>query len=322
MKWSKYFVIFLLIISCNQNNLSNTGSQKVTDYFGRIKFISNTIQNTIPLFYVQAEIICAIGAKDKIIAIGKIDKNSSQFINNYFPDILKLPQVGNSNLNYEEILSFKPDIVFTGTDRSTTDRLEELGIVAISTYPKSLRNLLDEVSLFGDILEKSIEADRINLFITSIFNTVDSLSIFIKEESRPKVYYIRTDALTTLGGNVLGEIINMSGGKLVTEHIGDNANSIQVSFEDIYKFNPDVIIIRDRSQVNPDDLFNDSRWTNVKAIQTRRVYKEHFGWTEFRLETVFGIMEKAKWLQPDIFNNLNPESKYEKFIELILKSNQ
>ncbi len=315
------FLLFT-ICSCNQNTGTSKTNRLIKDYFNRSIDIPQNVERIIPLYYVQAEIICAIGAKGKIVGIGKINEKSSPFLNINFPEMLKLPQVGQGNINYEKIISIKPDIVFTGTEKPVIERLEQLGYVAIATYPKSLKDIMDETLFYGDIVGKKQQSLRIYELFKNIEDKIFEISKNIPLNKRPKVYYIRTDALTSLGGNVQGEIIDLAGGQLVTNGIGDNATSLQMSFEDIYKFNPDVIIIRERASIKPEDIFNDERWKNINAVKNKRVFQEHSGWTEYRLETIFGIIEKAKWLQPELFNDFNPQADYNKFIEIVKQNNQ
>lgn len=325
MKFNTFniFGIFLFtIFSCNQNAGTSRTGKLVKDYFNRSINIPQNIERIIPLYYVQAEIICAIGAKDKIVGIGKINERSSLFLNIHFPEMMKMPQVGQGNINYEKIISLKPDIVFTGTEKPVIEQLEQLGYVAIATYPKSLKDIIDETVFYGDILGKRQESLEIYELFKNIEDKVFKISKNIPPNKRPKVYYVRTDALTTLGGNVQGEIIDLAGGQLVTNGLGDNATSLQMSFEDIYKYNPDVIIIRDRASIKSEDIFNDDRWKNINAVKNKKVFQEHSGWTEYRLETIFGIIEKAKWLQPELFREFNPETDYNKFIEIVRQNNQ
>ena len=310
-----------LFLSCNQSDSNRHEKKIVKDYFNRVIKIPEKVQRVIPLYHVQAEIICAIGASEKIVGIGKINENSSLFLKTHFSDILKIPQVGQSNINYEKILYLKPDIVFTGTEKPTIEKLEQLGCVAIETYPNSLKDIKDEIVFYGDILERKHNSDEIYKFFEDIENRISEVTNKIPTHRKPKIYYIRTDALTSLGGNVQGEIFSLAGGILVTDGIGDNASSIQMSFEDIYKYSPDVIIIRDRASIKPEDIYSDERWRNINAVKNKNIFQEHSGWTEFRLETYFGIIEKAKWLHPELFKDLNAEIEYEKFINIVRQHN-
>ena len=314
--------LVLLCLACNDTTSNKRETRQVQDYFDRTVNLVQNVQRTIPIYYVQAEIICAIGGKNKIVGIGKINENSSIFLKTYFPGMLDLPQVGQSNISYEKIISLKPDVVFTGTERPVVERLEQLGYATIATYPNTLNEISDEIVLYGNVLGKEKEASAIYNFFQDISKRLSEISKSIPQTEKPTVYYIRTDPLITLGGNVLGEIIELSGGKLVTSGIGDNATSLQMSFEDIYKYNPEVIIIRDRASVKPEDIYKDVRWKTINAVKNKRIFQERSGWTEFRLETIFGVIEKAKWLHPELFKDFDAVLEYKRFIEIVKANGQ
>lgn len=319
-------ILLLVLSSCNNESPKKCKrSKKITirdNVRGAIDLPSN-INRVIPLYYVQAEIICAIGGEGKIVGIGKIDKKSSSLITALYSDILKLPQVGNqNNISFEKIISLAPDLIFTDTDEATLERFSTLHIPTIATYPNSLVEISQEIDFYGNILGKSKQAERLSTLFNDIIEKIKICSKQIPKKDILKVYYIRTDALTTLGGNTLPEIMGLAGGRLVTSGISNNSKSLQVSMEDVCLYNPDVIIIRDRASITPTDLYSDKRWKNIAAIQKHRVYQEHYGWTEFRLETVFGLIEKAKWLHPTVFKNINAEDEYHKFTTILKQNNE
>lgn len=312
--------VFFSTYACNTKAPKISSGKSVVDWFGKSVKIPERVNRVVPLFYVQAEILCAIGAKEKIVGIGKVTSQSSVFLNENFPQILNLPQVGQTNIDYEKIVALKPDIVFTGTEKPVKDRLDDLGLVSVSTYPKNLDEILKEVVLYGVVMGNEKEAHKIYLFYKSLLDSITQLSKNLSYKKR--VYYIRTDALTSLGGNVLGEVFNASGAELVTRDIGDNSTSLQLSFEDIQKLNPEVIIIRDRASVTPEDIYKDFRWKNITAVKNKMIFQEHKGWTEFRLETIFGILEKAKWLNPKVFESFDCESEYKRFLNIVKENNE
>jgi iron complex transport system substrate-binding protein len=97
---------------------------------------------------------------------------------------------------------------------------------------------------------------------------------------------------------------------------------VLVSLENVYSWNPDVIIIRDAAPLSPNDFYNDPKWRGINAVIDKRIYKEHANWSGYRIETFFGLMEKAKWLNPNLFDTLDPEQEYEHFFALVASLNK
>lgn len=314
-------LLLFSFISCNEFKKINEDNKQIVlkDYFDRQIEIKRDINRVIPLYYVQAEVICALGASNKIVGIGRLMKTQSIIIDNYFPRLYEIPQVGNqNNFDLEKIISLNPDLIFCGTEKESVSRLEQLHLSTFSTYPKYPADILEQIRMYGMILNKENNSKVISTFLDSLYNLVKSKTLKINKSNYPSVYYARTDKFTTLGKGVNDEIIKTIGGRSVTENLPEDINGLKVTLEDIYKWNPDIIIIRDRASFTPEDLYNDSDWSMLKAIKNKKVFKETYGWTEFRFGTFFGIQEKAKWLHPDDFRDLDPEINYKRFIDLIL----
>lgn len=315
-------LVLLIFNSCQQEQKAETNQKIVKDYFDRTVLVPKNVERILPIYYVQAEFLCAVGASDKIVGIGKINKNSSEILNKIFPKIHNLPIVGfQNNVNVEKVIGLKPDFIFCGTEKETIEKFEKMGYNITATYPNNVEQILNEVLFYGKIVNKEVEAKIIFDFLKSKFDSVTQISSTINKTKFPKIYYIRTDALTTLGGELQGEIFNLAGGELVTQKIGNNSNSLQMSLEDIYNYNPDIIVIRDRASIKPDDIYNDVKWKNINAVKNKKVFQETYGWTEFRFGTFFGLMEKAKWFHPEKFKNLDPNKAYSDFLQIIQKNN-
>ena len=317
-------LLFLVTFySCQQTQTTEESLTITKDYFNRKVIVPPKVERIIPIYYVQAEFLCAVGASNKIVGIGKVNKNSSKILNEVFPEIHELPMVGiQNNVNTEKVIDLKPDFIFCGTEKETVEKFEKLGYNIAATYPDNVEQILNEVLFYGKIVSKEAEAKIIFGFLKSKLDSVSQISKTIDETKIPKIYYIRTDALTTLGGELQGEIFNLAGGELVTSKIGNNSNSLQMSLEDIYNFNPDIIVIRDRASINPIDIYNDNKWHNITAVKNKKVFKETYGWTEFRFGTFFGLMEKAKWFHPEEFKNFDPQKAYRSFMKIVKSNNE
>lgn len=315
-------LLFIIVAGCKQSPKNAKTQKVVKDYFNRTVTIPDKVERVLPIYYVQAEFLCAIGAADKMVGIGKINKNSSEILNTVFPQIHNMPVVGFQNtINTEAVIGLKPDFIFCGTEKETVEKFEQLGYPITATYPNSVAQILDEVLFYGKIVNKEAAAKIIFNFLQSKLDSVTQISRTINKTTFPKVYYVRTDALTTLGGTLQGEVFNLAGGELVTQKLGNNSNSLQMSLEDIYAYNPDVIVIRDRASITPTDIYNDAKWSNIAAVKNKKVFQETYGWTEFRFGTFFGLMEKAKWFHPKKFSALDPAKAYRDFLQLIQQNN-
>jgi iron complex transport system substrate-binding protein len=318
-----FFCLFFLLSCANSSNhKADKNTITIKDYFDREIQVPVNMNRVITLGYVQAEMICVIGESRKLVAIGKPFGTRSPIIYNYYPRLLKLPVLGNQGyINYEKIISLKPDIVICGPEKAMTERLDQLNVNNIATYPRNPMQVSEQIILLGKILNQSENALKVVNFLNNEYMIVTNRTKNIKVNERPKVYYARTDLLTTLGGGIFSEIINLIGGVSVTKDLPDDMNGVKVSLENIYEWNPDIIIVRDRASITPDDLYKDERLKCINAVKNKQIYQETFSWTEFRMGMYFGMIEKAKWLHPDLFRDIDPKKEYKDFVQLFQSFN-
>lgn len=322
----KLFLLLLVLVSfnrCQQPQNAKKHQMIIKDYFSREVEVPKNAERILPIYYVQAEFLCAVGAASKIVGIGKIGKNSSEILNTAFPKVHDLPMVGiQNNVNIEMVIELKPDFIFCGTEKETVEKFEKLGYNIAAIYPNNVEQILNELLLYGKIVNREKEAKIIFDYLKSNLDSIVQITKTIEKSNFPKVYYIRTDALTTLGGELQGGIFNLAGSELVTHEIGNNSNSLQMSIEDIYNYNPDIIVIRDRASISPVDIYNDMKWQNINAVKNKKIFQETYGWTEFRLGTFFGLIEKAKWFHPEEFKDFDPNRAYNSFLQIVEKNNE
>lgn len=85
--------------------------------------------------------------------------------------------------------------------------------------------------------------------------------------------------------------------------------------EQVYEWNPDVIIITNFTKTTPDDLYNNAigsdDWSSVKAVQDKRVYKMPLG--VYRtytpgIDTPLTLEWLAQAVYPDLFSDVDVAS--------------
>jgi iron complex transport system substrate-binding protein len=304
----------LLGTSCGFS--SPQSPKTVVDYFGREISIPEKVERVVPIYYVLAEYICAIGARDKIVGIGLVYTNN-YLLERFCPAVYEVPEIGRGGLNLEALVALQPDVVICSNSTEMIDSIENLGIVAFGTFPNTIESIFQQIQDTGVIVGKEEQAGMLVDFQKSRLEYVTSRTRDLGDDERPTVYYMREEFLETMGQGILSDIITLAGGKNVAEDLGESGRPVMVSLENVYQWNPEIIIIRDRSQITAEDVYADPAWQGIKAVRTQRIYKEHSGWTEFRTETIFGIMEKAKWFQPALFDELDVDAEYKQFLDLI-----
>jgi len=207
-----------------------------------------------------AEIVCAIGGEENILAV----TNECDY-----PGILKSKEkVGSfSSPNIEKIIALHPDMIFiSGLEQDVVKaQLKKLGLSVYQFYPKNVDELLLIFEKIGRLIGKEKSASEI------IKNFRKELNAIPMPTTKPKVYIeIYNKPLMTVSSNsFVGDLIEKSGGENIFPTLP--RDYCRVSAESIVKRNPDIIIITCPA-VTKAKIKNRLGWGRVNAIKYDRIY--------------------------------------------------
>ena len=288
------------------------------DALGREYSPASKIESVVPLDYSFAEIICLAGGKDKITGLGRI-RESSSILQRYLPEQAELPVTGRKNsLNIEKLLSINPDLVLCGSYSSVVDLIDENGI-SVFALPLSstIQECIDYIELVGQCIGNGKEAEVLTSYLYETLNKIEEKIKNINDSEKPGVYYARDSIYETMDNDFQSGVIALAGGKNTAAVSGSGNFTIEVSRENIYEWNPDIIIIRANSPLTVDEVYSDRELANLNAVMNKKVFKLKYAQAEYGLEVVFGILEKALIFHPGIFKDMDLENIVEGFYEKV-----
>ena len=158
----------------------------------------------------------------------------------------------------------------------------------------------------------------------------------IAEADRKKVMILFTysDAtMTTSGKKFFGQSwCDLTGAINVGEGI-ESAGSASINMEQVYEWNPDVIIITNFTSAQPEDLYNNAiggdDWSSVNAVKNKQVYKMPLGiYRSYTpgADTPVTLQWFAKAVYPEIFADVDVEQEareyYQEFYGMELTDEQ
>ena len=286
----------------------------------------------IPAEVNKIVVTCYGGATNEIVVLGAADKIIGQPAQENFPQLMEMdpqfkniPDVGSfDNINVEEIIKLKPDLVVASVTSPTGNKkLEEAGIpvVSVLTGRATIDGLTKEFKMMGDVLHKEKEAAALSDFWESRLKLLKDDVAKIPPEKLKKVYYMLGTPLKTDGSAWGQEFITIAGGINVAQKV-DNASLISV--EQLLKWNPDVMIMSSNigptknSFIKSDDLRNNPQMSNLNAVVNNQIYQCPIGafwWDRPSPESILGFMWLAKTLQPDTFANINLTQETKEFFQ-------
>lgn len=329
MKKSYLVLLYICIIMLIVLPLSTLAeSVNVTDLSGATVVIPANISRVVTVDPFTNQFFFIIGSENKLVGtcIGPANRS---LVNSTEPFIAKLPSVGcKTKVNLDLLKSLKPDLVISDVSYTQMNKdIYENGIPVVLVDVESPTNLIKSYQLIGKILGKENETSNFISYYNQKMELIHKNVPNIEDKDKIKIYFGQNDPLRTFGGDYYeSDITSLAGGKNVAEGLSKGDNKI--SIDQIYNWNPDLIILLPYSSTNVTDLLKDSIWQSLPAIQEKKVYrmpKYLMSWELPVPESILGTMWLQKVMYPDKDSiNLSEEIKefYSKFYRLNLSDNQ
>lgn len=221
------------------------------------------------------ECLPPLKAWDQVCALARGSLKDSVLLATAPEQVQKLAaRTGDGNsLNVEDLIARRPDLVVIGSSNANQVKfLERCGLKVITVYPGSLRELYRNMDLMGLIFGKAREVDLTKRRMNSVFSLIQSRAATISSSQRQKVLCLNMRPTAVSGkSSLIDDLINLMGAQNVAGGIKEAG--VDVSLEQIIKWNPDVIFLLSHANYTPEDLLRNPQWRCIKAIRTGRVYR-------------------------------------------------
>jgi len=210
---------------------------EVTDQLGRVVKLEKVPERIISLVPGNTEILFALGLGNKVVGVTEYC--------DYPPEAQEKPKVGGfSTPNIEEVVALSPDLIIATQRHEVTiiPALEGKGLTVFALDPKTLDEVLEAITLIGEITGKEGEASQLVTEMINRIKAVTDKTDNLPEAQRPKVFSITWhDPLKTAGGDTWqDELIVKAGGINIAHDL--TGGYVPISLEAVIDANPEVII--------------------------------------------------------------------------------
>jgi len=261
-----------------------------------------------------ASILVFAVAPDKLIGWTSAWREAERpFIATKYADLPTLGRLtGRGNTaNVEVVLAAKPDVILdygtvNATYSSLAERVQEQTGIPYLLLDGDFDKMVSAIRLVGDVAQEQRRASVLAQYASDTMSDVARRVAEIPENERPRVYYGRgPQGLNTgLAGSINVESIERVGAVNVAAELG-RGGLVQVSVEQVLRWNPDVVITIDPNfyavaRVHP-------LWRELPAIKAGRIYLAPgvpFGWIDFppSVNRLIGLRWLARILYPRAFS--------------------
>jgi len=265
--------ISILFVSANararkrfmQEAKERTGMQPrtrtVVDESGRTVRVPLDVRRVVTLAPNLAEIVCALGAQDKLVAVSSYTDR---------PAAAKAkPSVGMPvSPSLEAIVAARPDIVLATAVNTweTVDSLTRLGIPVYTTDPHSIADMLRSITDIGSAIGAN---DAAVTLVKSLRARLDSLHAKLANMPLVPVLFVVWDhPLQSVGLHTfLADALRCAGADSVVRTTQDWP---LISMEEVVKLNPEYIVYAD-NQMGSGSVADSPRLADVNAAVTRHL---------------------------------------------------
>ncbi|MBC2582694.1 ABC transporter substrate-binding protein [Clostridium sp. DJ247] len=307
-------------VSATAEKSKNT-NKIITDSAGKQVKIPEKINNIAELWGAHIEVLHTLGAGDKIVTT-TFTPQSRPWLFKVIPTLDKAVYSVIANLNVEQVLSKKPDIVFIPTGDKNVKQLTQMGLPVVELSFTDFESMKKCFTLTGEILggDAVKKAQNYNSYLDSKLNMIKSITSKIQDDQKPKVLHLSNSAPFAADGDktIINDWIEVAGGKNAASEVTGNRK--EVSVEQILKWNPDIIIVSENIK-SIDKITGDTRLANVSAVKNDKVFLNPDGaflWNRYGTEEALQVQWAAKTIQPDKFQTLDIAKETKSFYKTFL----
>jgi iron complex transport system substrate-binding protein len=262
----KFFFFVLLFVLLPLSN-SHGASRWFEDEVGRNVTLSFPPKRIVSLAPNITEILFSLGVDREIVGVS---------IHCNYPERAKTKvRVGSYiSLDFERIVSLKPDLVIAtgaGNTREMVGRLEKLGLPTYVVFPKDFNGILRSIDHLGLLVHRGEEARAI---VQDMERRREGVMKRVWGFPRPRVFLqVGENPLVTVGkGSFADDLIRLAGGENIAG--GEGELYPRMGMEEILRRAPEVILI---SSMNPKGDYRRTvqewaRWNMIPAVRKRRIH--------------------------------------------------
>jgi len=324
------------------STIAETEYKTVIDQNGRTVKVPTKINRVVvtSMVPVPSAFFVATGSCEKLVGVHPAAKSAAEvsILGVLAPEIFKAETtfIKGSDLNIEELIKLKPDVVFfRGPNGEELKQLEAAGIPAVAIKPmaradgNTLEIYNSWIKLIGEVMGQETRADEIINLGREAEKMVADRVKNVSEDQKPQamVLYKHDDKkIEIAGSNFFGSYwLKTTGARDAAQEINGTK---QVNMEQIYKWNPDIIYITNFTSTLPEDLLNNTitgqDWSKVKAVQNGKVYKIPLGiyrWFPPSGDSPLMLKWMAQKNQPELFKDYDITVEIKKYYAQVYKYN-
>ena len=317
----------LLLSACGGAPTPPAETITVTDQDGFAVTLPSKVERIVVCDILPLPSVLAVffDSADKIVGISGTSMNAAQnsLLGELYPELLEAETgfIDGSTVNTEELLKLQPDVVFYNASRAELgQQLRNAGFNAVAISVNKwdydcIETLNQWIALLSEIFPDNDRTETVRSYSEKMRNMVQQRLESIPEDRRERVVFLyqysETNILTS-GKKFFGQWWADTAGAVNVAQELTTDNSVAVNMEQIYAWNPSVILLTNFTPATPEDIYGNTvgvyDWSAVDAAVNRRVYKMPLGMYRSYtpgVDTPVTMLWLAKTLYPEQFADVD-----------------
>lgn len=298
-------ILTLSIVGCRAEDSPRTGDNlAITDHLGRELIFEEPAETIVSGYYITSSMIIALDLQDKLVGIeGRPETRPIYSL--AAPEFLELPRVGTMReFDLEGAAALDPDLLVLSIRlEEAIETLEELGMKVLAVNPESMEGLQESLMMIGKATGRQERAQELIDYYDEKIAEIDKM---VKDQEKVNVYQAGNSSYLSTASSKMYQhsLIETAGGNNVSGDI-DDTYWVEISYEQLLDYNPDVIIAAPGSDYTREDIKNDPSLQGINAIENDQIYfmpSNLENWDSPVPSAIVGTMWLTSVLHEDVYS--------------------
>ena len=241
------------------------------------------------------EMLFAVGAGDLIVGVDGYS--------DYPAATQNMTKVGDYELNIEQIVTLKPDLIISGdlVPEADLEQLASNGIPYMIIADKTLNDVFASIRLVGNVTNHAADAvdvvSSLKARVTAVTNITLATGV-----SHPKVYLEYWPLFTFGPGSFGNDLIALAGGMNIAEDKDTDYPSVTDEF--VVSKNPDIIVYTTGTYMtnNLTEILSRPGWNETNAVNNMNIHPIDDNLvSRYGPRLVDGLEQLAAIIHPELF---------------------
>lgn len=323
------FAALLSITACSASpdREDTAATHVVTDHNGNAVTVPTDIQRIVvcDIYPLPSVLAIFFDSASKLVGIPQqaLAPAKAGLLGQLYPEILnaQTDYINGTEVDTEKLMNLQPDVIFySAGDEALGEQLRSAGFAALAVSPSKwnydcIETLDHWIELLNELFPKNSKGDTVAAYAQKQYDFVQERIATLPEDEKEDVFFLfqyNDSTLLSSGSKSFGHFwANAIGANDVAGDLEAN-NSVAVTLEQIYAWNPSVILMTNFNTSLPDDLYNNTVgsyvWDGIDAIEAGRVYKMPLGmYRSYTLgvDTPVTLLWLAQTVYPELFSDVD-----------------